>query len=81
MTKNPSAGAGARKAVRRHTSGILQKSGRGSSLVEHSLGVRGSGSSNLPVPTNLFPVSSLDWRQSQIPDFLLLGPVKPNPPP
>src|SRR5690348_1051 len=25
------------------------------SLVEHSLGVRGVGSSNLPVPTNCFP--------------------------
>jgi hypothetical protein len=26
------------------------------SLVEHSLGVRGVGSSNLPVPTNVFPL-------------------------
>jgi hypothetical protein len=28
------------------------------SLVEHSLGVRGVGSSNLPVPTNLFVVAA-----------------------
>src|SRR5215470_14353424 len=39
------------------------------SLVEHSLGVRGVGSSNLPVPTNKFPSFSfrnlLDTRAIQ----------------
>jgi hypothetical protein len=32
------------------------------SLVEHSLGVRGVGSSNLPVPTNNFGLNDYFWR-------------------
>ncbi len=48
------------------------------SLVEHSLGVRGVGSSNLPVPTNLF-------RYLRFPCSLLFSPhshsLSHSPPP
>src|SRR5580700_4620744 len=42
------------------------------SLVEHSLGVRGVGSSNLPVPTNLHP---LFVRFFLLPSFSPLPPI------